>query len=746
MTTHLQPQPHTNNTSSNNTSANQNTNINIDMNDLLADDLTMFDPNHFLNNNIINSNTVNNHKPHHPHHSHTHSHTASYTNVDTIKEEAMIDSFLTLDNDDDDEFTPSIDTANDQIYKKITHNATEKHDNVSGLDKLDDIKIESNLLDFLGNSPISDIPLDITSTNSTNTQPIHHPIHSQNTNTSNNIRNHNDNSTLISNTTPTTNIADYTHMSLNDNSLFQDITPPINTSTNPINSVNTTTSSTSLVDMSLFSDLNLNFNMNNFTMNPMNFNMNSNNNTNNSTTHAPANYPLESDYLDNQIILSHEIDTHTTNSTALPSRRNSTLSIPNAIINRTLSNTTFNNNPLNHITKRKSISHQLYTTTNNSATNSNSNSMLIGSPKSSFSMSSSYAHSKRKSVSAIEMNNSNYMDIFPTNFDFINPSSLFQPATINNNNANTTTPTTTTSNNTTTTSNNTTTTTNSNNGTATTTPGLKQNFVLNSSSPTSPSTATTASNLLGKNKSITPVTLSIPNNFTFKDSFSINNNSSGTNSNIMASSSPKRNRKRKSLPNTNINSSNGTQNNNTITFNITQSTNMANNSLVLQNSPLSSANPTFNSYKNTSIVSQDSFNYSYLNTPVSPTNLESSTSTTMPSSLNSSAPPSATPSLSTLPSKLNTTISSKLNTTVPVNLGTVQSTTTNTTPNVSAINKPFKCDTCGKNFRRSEHLKRHIRSVHSMERPFSCDICLKKFSRSDNLSQHLKTHKKHGDI
>ncbi|SCU81738.1 LAFA_0C06876g1_1 [Lachancea sp. 'fantastica'] len=60
--------------------------------------------------------------------------------------------------------------------------------------------------------------------------------------------------------------------------------------------------------------------------------------------------------------------------------------------------------------------------------------------------------------------------------------------------------------------------------------------------------------------------------------------------------------------------------------------------------------------------------------------------------------------------------------------------------------KPFKCGDCTKAFRRSEHLKRHIRSVHSTERPFHCPYCDKKFSRSDNLSQHLKTHKKHGDF
>lgn len=54
--------------------------------------------------------------------------------------------------------------------------------------------------------------------------------------------------------------------------------------------------------------------------------------------------------------------------------------------------------------------------------------------------------------------------------------------------------------------------------------------------------------------------------------------------------------------------------------------------------------------------------------------------------------------------------------------------------------KPFPCPECDKQFKRLEHLKRHIRSVHSNIRPFHCKYCEKKFSRSDNLAQHLKTH------
>ncbi|QRV94911.1 C2H2 zinc finger [Ceratobasidium sp. AG-Ba] len=56
----------------------------------------------------------------------------------------------------------------------------------------------------------------------------------------------------------------------------------------------------------------------------------------------------------------------------------------------------------------------------------------------------------------------------------------------------------------------------------------------------------------------------------------------------------------------------------------------------------------------------------------------------------------------------------------------------------------FACtvDGCGKCFHRGEHLKRHIRSIHTNERPHSCPEhdCHKTFSRHDNLIQHMKTH------
>ncbi|KAF2755975.1 STE-domain-containing protein [Pseudovirgaria hyperparasitica] len=47
--------------------------------------------------------------------------------------------------------------------------------------------------------------------------------------------------------------------------------------------------------------------------------------------------------------------------------------------------------------------------------------------------------------------------------------------------------------------------------------------------------------------------------------------------------------------------------------------------------------------------------------------------------------------------------------------------------------------TCGRLFRRLEHLKRHVRT-HTQERPYVCSLCNKAFSRSDNLAQHRRTH------
>lgn len=75
------------------------------------------------------------------------------------------------------------------------------------------------------------------------------------------------------------------------------------------------------------------------------------------------------------------------------------------------------------------------------------------------------------------------------------------------------------------------------------------------------------------------------------------------------------------------------------------------------------------------------------------------------------------------------------------------SSNTNTDDDSNMINSPsnrfFHCplSTCGKLFKRLEHMKRHLRT-HTMERPYLCDLCGKRFSRSDNLAQHKKTHQR----
>ncbi|GAA5816034.1 hypothetical protein MFLAVUS_009556 [Mucor flavus] len=71
------------------------------------------------------------------------------------------------------------------------------------------------------------------------------------------------------------------------------------------------------------------------------------------------------------------------------------------------------------------------------------------------------------------------------------------------------------------------------------------------------------------------------------------------------------------------------------------------------------------------------------------------------------------------------------------------SSSNNTDDDSNSTTRFFNCplSSCGKHFKRLEHMKRHLRT-HTMERPYLCDLCGKRFSRSDNLAQHKKTHQR----
>ncbi|XP_003705265.2 uncharacterized protein LOC100880762 isoform X2 [Megachile rotundata] len=54
--------------------------------------------------------------------------------------------------------------------------------------------------------------------------------------------------------------------------------------------------------------------------------------------------------------------------------------------------------------------------------------------------------------------------------------------------------------------------------------------------------------------------------------------------------------------------------------------------------------------------------------------------------------------------------------------------------------RPFTCHVCGKQFRDSGGLSRHLRDVHAKLKNFTCDICSKSFASKATREDHRRTH------
>ena len=62
------------------------------------------------------------------------------------------------------------------------------------------------------------------------------------------------------------------------------------------------------------------------------------------------------------------------------------------------------------------------------------------------------------------------------------------------------------------------------------------------------------------------------------------------------------------------------------------------------------------------------------------------------------------------------------------------------------VKKNHKCESCGKEFSRAGHMKKHINLVHHGQKDKKCDTCGKSFSKAWHLRSHIqKTHEIEGD-
>ena len=56
------------------------------------------------------------------------------------------------------------------------------------------------------------------------------------------------------------------------------------------------------------------------------------------------------------------------------------------------------------------------------------------------------------------------------------------------------------------------------------------------------------------------------------------------------------------------------------------------------------------------------------------------------------------------------------------------------------MERPYKCETCGKAFDDPSNLARHRARKHTVERPFECDHCQEAFITASYLEQHMASH------